>query len=542
LLVPTKLQAMPAIVQAACGYCHTALLTETGEVYTCGSAMSGQLGHADNLQNDRLTPKVVEGLNGKRIRFIACGSFHTIAITDLDNVYTWGGVQGTEMDGSLRQERKAAILKRVTPSIVKGLMGKRVSLVCCGHSHSVAVTMDGEVYIWSSTGSIHSTLLLQNESGGTADTPMLVPPAPEGSSKPVVRHTAAGEDFTLMATEAGNLYSWGSGTFGQLGVGDQVDRTEIAHVSKSEESQRRSITAQGDALHSHRSRYGPNVLENTLRSHWGQFNPSIILTKCHYYQDWVAAAVIYEMLGNWSQSVDCELRAIRAQAERDQKQLTSEESRNHEQEAVFVVLGSILAHKSDVRKAKLLTQVMWYWNERKLDLTALEGFFIQNLTAAGKALAWIMQEASNGTELPFAGLRFQRSFYETVTRLRIERLKELTQARESKAAGQQMSEDALWQQITATITTNWDKRSKITIPSASLPLLPPAKNADDQELLVFTCDKSHMWTRQVFFETVLPKFKALITTLPVDLSMTAQFLISEYHLVRSRPSLSPPSR
>lgn len=63
------------------------------------------------------------------------------------------------------------------------------------------------------------------------------------------------------------------------------------------------------------------------------------------------------MLGNWSQSVDCELRAIRAQAERDQKQLTSEESRNHEQEAVFVVLGSILAHKSDVRKAKLLTQV-----------------------------------------------------------------------------------------------------------------------------------------------------------------------------------------
>jgi hypothetical protein len=177
LLVPTKLQAMPSIVQAACGYCHTALLTEAGEVYTCGSAMSGQLGHvrvphipfihsfprrsrglfrstkilyflpcdepqADNLQNDRLAPKMVEGLNGKRIRFIACGSFHTIAITgglsitldnhcavlplapfsrarhtpDLDNVYTWGGVQGTDSDGAMRQERKAAILKRFTHS------------------------------------------------------------------------------------------------------------------------------------------------------------------------------------------------------------------------------------------------------------------------------------------------------------------------------------------------------------------------------------------------------------------------------------------
>jgi hypothetical protein len=38
--------------------------------------------------------------------------------------------------------------------------------------------------------------------------------------------------------------------------------------------------------------YGQNVLENTLRSHWEQFNPSIILTKCAHHQNWVAAAVV----------------------------------------------------------------------------------------------------------------------------------------------------------------------------------------------------------------------------------------------------------
>jgi hypothetical protein len=27
-------------------------------------------------------------------------------------VYTWGGVQGADADGAMRQERKAAILKR----------------------------------------------------------------------------------------------------------------------------------------------------------------------------------------------------------------------------------------------------------------------------------------------------------------------------------------------------------------------------------------------------------------------------------------------
>jgi hypothetical protein len=56
-----------------------------------------------------------------------------------------------------------------------------------------------------------------------------------------------------------------------------------------------------------------------------------------------------------------------------------------------------------------------------------------------------------------------------------------------------------------------------------------------QELLVFSCDKNHIWTRQVFFETILPKFKTLIASLPVDLSITAQFLLAEYHLV------TPPS-
>lgn len=544
LLVPTKLQAMPSIVQAACGYCHTALLTEAGEVYTCGSAMSGQLGHADNLQNDRLAPKMVEGLNGKRIRFIACGSFHTIAITDLDNVYTWGGVQGTDSDGAMRQERKAAILKRVTPSIVKGLMGKRISLVSCGHAHSVATTMDGEVYVWSSTGSLQPPLLLRGSglstaaASGTTEAPLLVSAIPDGQdakSKPVVKHAAAGEEFTLVVTENGLLYSWGSGAFGQLGLGDQGDRAEIVQVAKSEESRRRSVSPYGDSLHSNRLTYGQNVLENTLRSHWEQFNSSTILTKCAHYQNWVAAAVVYEMLNCWSESIDCELRAIRAQAEHHRAHFTVEEARGHEMDSVFGVLKAIFAQKSETRKSKLLMQVLWYWHERGLEVGPLEGFLLANLGVAGKALAWIMQEAHTGAELPFAGLPFQRTFYETITRLRITRLQELRGSTSQAGAGdQQLSEESLWQQITATITTNWDKRSKITIPSTSLPALPAGRNVDDQELLVFSCDKNHIWTRQVFFETILPKFKTLIASLPVDLSITAQFLLAEYHLKTMR--------
>lgn len=167
------------------------------------------------MQNDRLAPKMVEGLNGKRIRFIACGSFHTIAITGRRSItpatislcrclplapilthtarthryQIWttcihGAVyrEQTQMGPCDRSGKQpfsngshTALVPidfiflfiyiyymchylfiylfilvlgtyRVTPSIVKGLMGKRISLVSCGHAHSVATTMDGEVH------------------------------------------------------------------------------------------------------------------------------------------------------------------------------------------------------------------------------------------------------------------------------------------------------------------------------------------------------------------------------------------------------------
>ncbi len=39
---------------------------------------------------------------------------------------------------------------------------------------------------------------------------------------------------------------------------------------------------------------------------------------------------------------------------------------------------------------------------------------------------------------------------------------------QGKAQSAQLSEEHLWQQIRATITENWDKRSKITVPSSTL--------------------------------------------------------------------------
>ena len=53
------------IVSIGCGYSHTVAVTEMGKVYSWGSSAFGQLGHGDRL-TARL-PRAVQALVGHRI-------------------------------------------------------------------------------------------------------------------------------------------------------------------------------------------------------------------------------------------------------------------------------------------------------------------------------------------------------------------------------------------------------------------------------------------------------------------------------------------
>ena len=72
----------------ACGDWHTAALTSDGVVYTWGRGGHGQLGHGDTSR--QITPKRVEALARTSVRALACGDWHTAALTSDGVVYTWG--------------------------------------------------------------------------------------------------------------------------------------------------------------------------------------------------------------------------------------------------------------------------------------------------------------------------------------------------------------------------------------------------------------------------------------------------------------------
>lgn len=127
------------IIQIACGSGHTVVLTDDGEVYTWGRGDDGRLGHGDN--GWKFVPRLVEELHDQKIRQVTCGSYHTAAVTMSGELYTWGG----GMYGKLGHGNETGYS---TPVRVEALKGLAVRQVACGSRHTVVLLENKDVYTW----------------------------------------------------------------------------------------------------------------------------------------------------------------------------------------------------------------------------------------------------------------------------------------------------------------------------------------------------------------------------------------------------------
>ena len=144
-----------AFISAGLG--HSAAVLETSELITWGLSRQYQLG-LDFIKDkerrngktevdldpphDRHSPEVVAALkaHGDRAINIACGSSHTLVVTDTGHVFSWGsgafGKLGHGNDADIRIPRQVEFKR------------KRVARVSCGPDHSAAVSEAGEVLCW----------------------------------------------------------------------------------------------------------------------------------------------------------------------------------------------------------------------------------------------------------------------------------------------------------------------------------------------------------------------------------------------------------
>ena len=255
---------------------HSVAISVDGTLYTWGNGDKHRLGHGSTSKE--YVPRVVRALSDKApVISVACGLGHTMALLVTGQIFSWGNGSNGRLGLGDTQDRSVACL-------VAALKDTIVTEVFSGASHSLCVSNKGVCFSWGknnqgqcghgSTADIlvpTSVLTLSNPScptirvaGGWEHTlaldaqgrlfsfgsgykdsrrnglpPVLGHGSHDRETQPrqvlalkdkVVVHVACGWDHSLAVTDHGMLYSWGAGTNGKLGHGDELDRSVPSQV------------------------------------------------------------------------------------------------------------------------------------------------------------------------------------------------------------------------------------------------------------------------------------------------------------------------
>ena len=129
------------IKQVCCGSDHVLFLGDgSGRVWSSGLNHRGQLGHGD--LNTRTEPVVVEALDGVGCVAVACGLWHSLALSQYGDVYSWGWNADRQLGHSVDSATVAV------PKLVDVDEDKNFKAVSCGSRHSAALTLCGELFTW----------------------------------------------------------------------------------------------------------------------------------------------------------------------------------------------------------------------------------------------------------------------------------------------------------------------------------------------------------------------------------------------------------
>ncbi|CAB4278777.1 unnamed protein product [Prunus armeniaca] len=220
-LLPKALESAVVldVQNIACGGRHAALVTKQGEIFSWGEESGGRLGHGVDV--DVLHPKLIDALSNMNIDLVACGEYHTCAVTLSGDLYTWG--DGTYNFGLLGHGNEVS---HWVPKKVNGpLEGIHVSSISCGPWHTAVVTSAGQLFTF---GDGTFGVL------GHGDRKSVSIPREVENLKGLrtvraacgVWHTAAVVEVMVGNSSSSNcslgkLFTWGDGDKGRLGHGDK---------------------------------------------------------------------------------------------------------------------------------------------------------------------------------------------------------------------------------------------------------------------------------------------------------------------------------
>lgn len=232
---------------------HTLVLTDTGHVYIWGYNYYGQLGNGDSgLTADSNRPiDITDRFNGEKIIQVEASSNGSIALTEGGEIYAWGeNTYGNLGFGEALQEYDSIWSSYMyllssdarQPTIpTKVDMPGHISQLAAGFSKTLAITDNGQVYIWGNnsdgqlgiagdSGDVYR-MCNRNWFGTPTDcndqSTKRAPTLLAGYDGMFTSVSAAGDSLFAIGTN-GHVYSWGLGGTPQQGdVTDSVNHELI---------------------------------------------------------------------------------------------------------------------------------------------------------------------------------------------------------------------------------------------------------------------------------------------------------------------------
>ncbi|KAJ4980383.1 hypothetical protein NE237_031220 [Protea cynaroides] len=195
-------------VGISCGLFHSSLLVD-GKFWIWGKGDGGRLGFGH--ENPAFAPTLNPNLDG--VRSIALGGVHSVALTALGEVFTWGY-------GGFGALGHSVYTRELLPRLVKGSWDGKICHIATGGAHTAAVTDSGELYMWGreeGDGRLGLGASRGPNEGGALSIPSKVKALPVP-----VAAVSCGGFFTMVLTKEGQLWNWGANSNHELGRGDKI--------------------------------------------------------------------------------------------------------------------------------------------------------------------------------------------------------------------------------------------------------------------------------------------------------------------------------
>ncbi|KNA22104.1 hypothetical protein SOVF_037040 [Spinacia oleracea] len=254
------------ISHVSAGWNHSGFVSDSGCLFTCGDGSFGQLGHGDFKSYS--SPIEVSFFNSKHVEQVACGMRHSLVLSKGNSgdkvMYGFGSGKRGQLGIS---EDKIKLVS--VPVVCSGFENAEVVDILANGDQSAALSADGRLYTWgrgfsSSSSNVcipqsipsafsfeqaalgwNHALVLTSEGEvfmlggshhGVLSEPQKMTRHNNSSDEPSlskvcglvgkkVVHIAAGAEHSAIVTENGQVYTWGWGEHGQLGLDSTSDHT-----------------------------------------------------------------------------------------------------------------------------------------------------------------------------------------------------------------------------------------------------------------------------------------------------------------------------